>query len=359
MTQPANSFYTDFGRFYAHPSSGVPSVLARQLLSDFELSQTRTAPNPSITNIIGMLDKAFLPPYYAKLVAEHAIANLDNLARTVAKFGPDVAIGTLKAIPSQPNPASAVGDEVHSAIEAHSKGLEIPELTTITATRMFAQYEHFLTKYPMRIVRSEFTVWSYEHGYAGTGDLMWETDDGLCIVDAKSGKEPHPEVAMQNSAIQRADVILDADGVEHPMPQAKKLYVLHVRPMSVKLHELDHLDEAYKAFLACKQLFDWKRFYYDSTILEPFKSERPKESKLCGLSRMLMVICGRKSGLVIFRSFSRRMMMFRLLMVSIRVSARSLFTVRPLSTFSPRSANGFLLHHDRPVLRLHCYFNRW
>jgi hypothetical protein len=283
MTQPLGSFNTNFGRFYAHPAAATSTesrhgtILASQITP---LSAGNPddpyAPKPSITNIIGMMSKDFLPPIYAKLVATYAVEHLDQIADLVKRFGPDVAIGTLKGTVNQPHPAAAIGDEVHSAIDALIRDEEATPLTSTTAVRMFAQFAHFLEVFRPEVIRSEYTVWSYGHGYAGTGDLMWRTADGLWIVDTKTGARIHPEVAMQTAAIANADVILDASGAELPMPPGDILGVIHVRPMSVKLHRLEREAEAFEAFLACKRIFDWRRFDAEQVIQEPFKTERPK-----------------------------------------------------------------------------------
>lgn len=282
MTAPPNSFQTRFGRFYSHPASGVQQAdlsdtairrhvidLATGRLPD---SDGPYAPKPSITNIIGMMDKAFLPPYYAKLVATYAVSHLDELRYQAETFGDDTAIGTLKSVPSRPNEAAAIGDEVHAAIDAFVSSGGDPgdiELTTKTAQDMYAQFLHFVREYRPNFVRSEYTVWSYEHGYAGTGDLMWRADGRLWVVDTKTGQSVHPEVAMQTAAIASADVILAADGTEHEMPEAGGLAVLHLRPRSARLYELHRTAEALDAFLALKRVFDWRRFDAGQTIGEP------------------------------------------------------------------------------------------
>lgn len=284
MTNPTRSFQTDFGRFYAHPSFILDAFKAKTALGSLgreaEIDPTDPyAPKPSVTNIIGMLNKAFLPPYYAKLVAEYAIENLDNLQETVKKFGPKVAVGTLKAIPNRPNPAAAIGDEVHNAIDMFVRNEEPDEgqtFSTPTAQNMYLQFLNFVSQAKPEIIRSEYTVWSYKHGYAGTGDLMWKLWGGLWIVDTKTGNQAHPEVAMQTSALAHADVILDANGNDTPMPQADIQGVLHVRPRSVKLHKLAKTDEAFEAFLACKRLFDWNRFEREAVLLDPYKTEMTK-----------------------------------------------------------------------------------
>lgn len=224
------------------------------------------APKPSITNIIHLLDEGFLPGYYAKLVAEHAVQNLDTIKANVTKFGPDLAIGALKAVPAQPHPNGPIGDEVHDAIDAMIHGRPATPLTTVTARNMFAQFQHFMAVEKPEVIQTEFTVWSYKYGYAGTGDLLWVYQGALWIVDTKTGQRIWPKVAMQDGALANADVILDADGNEHPMPKATRFGCLHIRPRSAKLFELDHVDEAFKAFLGLKAAFDWGRFYKAGTI---------------------------------------------------------------------------------------------
>lgn len=212
------------------------------------------------------MDEGFLPGFYAKLVAIHAVENLDSVKATISKFGPDVAIGQLKAVPSQPHPNAAIGDEVHDAIDAWVHGREIPELTTVTAKHMFEQWLHFMEKESPEIVATEFTVWSYKYGYAGTGDLLWKYQDALWLVDTKTGQNIWPKVAMQCTALAKADVILDGDGTERPMPKVSRYGGMHIRPRSAKLYELQYADEAFEAFLALKTAFDWTRFYRDSTL---------------------------------------------------------------------------------------------
>jgi hypothetical protein len=284
MTDPINSFHTTFGRFYNHPKFALDALLASGAVfgADYFDPSDPLSPNPSVTNVIGVMDKAFLPPYYAKLVAEHAVANLDEIRYQVERFGPQVAIGALKAVPNRPNGAAAIGDEVHAAIDAYVKGAGgTPEFSTSTASSMYAQWLHFASAHSPGITRSEFTVWSYEHGYAGTGDLMWESEGGLWLVDTKTGSGVHPEVALQTAALARADVILSPDGTEEPMPAVDVLGVIHVRPRSVKLYRIRHGEQAFDAFLACKRIFDFRRFYAGQVIpaLPDVKTEKPKEAK--------------------------------------------------------------------------------
>jgi hypothetical protein len=218
-----------------------------------------------------MMDEGFKPDYYAKLVAEHAVTNLDQIRYQVDKFGPQVAIGALKAIPSQPNANAGIGDEIHLAIDQWCGNPDNdPVFTTVTAAHMYEQWLNFVKKHPVEILRSEFTVWSYKYGYAGTGDLLWRdlTDGRTGLIDTKSGNNVYPKVAMQTSALAHGDVIIHDDGTEEPMIPVDFQGVMHIRPRSVKLYQLQETDQAFKAFLACRELFEWQALYKPNTIPE-------------------------------------------------------------------------------------------
>jgi hypothetical protein len=214
-----------------------------------------------------MLDEGFLPGFYSKLVAEYAVKNLDSLADTVTKFGEPTAIGTLKAVPNRQHPNGPIGDNAHAAIDAFTQGTTIPSFDTVTAAHMFESYQGFVDLYRPKVLRSEFTVWSYRHGYAGTGDLLWDLPGlGLGVVDVKTGMRIWPKVGMQTAALSEAEIVLDRDGTEQPMPDVDWQGVLHVRPKSVKLYVIQRIDENFSAFLACLELFTWTRNAKDSVL---------------------------------------------------------------------------------------------
>lgn len=254
MTAPVGSYNTNFGRFYSHPKFQRPSALQQTMEPSPEGPYT---PRPSITNIIGAINEGFLPGYYAKLVAEYAVDNPGQIQDNIDKFGRDTAVGTLKAVVNRPHPAAAVGDEVHNAIDSLLKGHEPIPFSTTTAQQMFDQFCWFMEQHQPEVIRSEYTVWSYEHGYAGTGDLMWYDQGKICIVDTKTGSSVRPKVALQCAAIANADVILDPSGMEIPIDWESELYVLHVRPRAVKLHKIENKELAWETFLAAKKIFDW------------------------------------------------------------------------------------------------------
>lgn len=269
MTRPGLTFDTEYGRFYRHPSVAKPSGAMAELL---ELSRAdRHRPNPSVTNVMKMLDEGFLPGYYSKLVAEHAV-NESHQVDLVRKFmGDDEAISFLREVPYRDHPNAAIGDEVHREIELYlsAPGFAYkPRLTTPQAVKMFTQFAWFMQQEQVEHLRSEFTVWSYEHGYAGTGDLLWwlPQHGGRWLIDMKTGTRVYPKTGMQTAALSEADVILSEDGTELPMPSIPFQGVLHVRPMSVRLYEIHNTEQNFEAFLACLKLFNWTRFWKDSVL---------------------------------------------------------------------------------------------
>jgi hypothetical protein len=253
---PVTGSTKDYGRFYAHPN--VPNPQPDE--------DGPYQPRPSITNIIKMVDSDFLPGYYAKLVAEYAVENTEQISGVARRFGSPVAVGVLKAVVNKPHAAAAVGDEVHAAIDAWRKGTDIPELSTSTARGMFKQFLAFMDKHKPEIIASEYTVWSYKHGYAGSGDLLWMLDGKTWAVDTKTGTALHPKVALQLAAAAKADVMLLDDGTEVEMPRVDVLGGFHVRPRSAKLYTLGYPGEAFKAFLGALAVFNWQRFSKPDTV---------------------------------------------------------------------------------------------
>lgn len=280
MTAPTRSFDTDFGRFYRHPEVSKPkgrlSALANVLVDD----TSRYQPQPSITNIMKMMDEGFLPGYYSKLVASYAVTNKAEINELQEQFGDQAAMDFLKGVPLIPHPNAAIGDEVHKAIDEFFLigPQNIPNLTTTTAKAMYAQWLWFYIKHAPEIIRTEYTVWNYTVGYAGTGDLMVRMGDDTWAWDTKTGTRIYPKVAMQLAASQNGEVIVNKDGTTSPMIPIAKLGCLHIRPRSIKLYQILNEAQAWEAFKACKTLFDWNRFYKEQSIggivMETKTSER-------------------------------------------------------------------------------------
>lgn len=249
MTAPALSISTPHGRHYVRPGGSKPL--------------------PSVTNIIGMKDKPGLPRWAAKMVAEFTADNLD----TVSKIRDRAAvIDLLKGAPwrSSRNAADR-GDAVHTWVDRYVKGDAPTEEEVRAANRaeqgMWRQFLGITARYGIQYVQSEFTAWSDTHGYAGTADWMAKVGDvPLLLGDTKTGKNVYPEVGMQLAAIANADVLLEPDGTERPVPKFDRFAVLHVRPTFARLQPVTRIPECFKAFLALRQVFEWSSEVSDSVL---------------------------------------------------------------------------------------------
>lgn len=239
MTAPKLARDTEYGRYYTHP--------------------LRQDEKPSITNIINMKNK---PLYGSGLKAAARYAS-ENYQRW-AELDKEAVYKLVSQPPKEENAPSVIGDIIHDWIDRYINNdpptPDEAEDKPITCRRMYGRWLKFCEAFKPEFTGNEFTVWSDKYGYAGTADVSFRSPvygNAHILADAKSGKQPYPEVAMQVAAIANADFILNPDGSESPIPKYDRYAVLHLRPMSYTLHPLFRIDKAFQAFLNLKAVFDW------------------------------------------------------------------------------------------------------
>jgi hypothetical protein len=247
MTDPANAVQTIHGRFYIHPGT--------------------RAEVPSITNIINMKSK---PLFKAGLnrAAKHAA----KIRATLAGLDEESAYTLVSNPPREPDDPAEIGNLVHAWAERFIKAGLAPageewQNAPQTAKWMWETWLKFVEHYKPEFTDSEFTVWSDEHGYAGTADFSAYLGKAHVLVDIKTGKAAYPEVAMQLAAIANADFILGDDGTETSNPHYGKYAVLHLRPRGARLHPVGNIEPAFRAFLGLKAVFDWNIGFAPKSIL--------------------------------------------------------------------------------------------
>jgi hypothetical protein len=246
LTSPALSISTPKGRFYQHPRS------KKQV--------------PSITNVIGMKDKPALKWWAAKQAATYAADNLDMLQAMKTK---EERIDVIKGAPfRKTGDSSDVGNRVHDWIDGFAKRYietggardfepEDFDDAPLTARRMWHQFLHMDSYYQVEWLVSEFTVWSEEHDYAGTGDWIARIGGQVIYGDTKTGNGVYPEVGLQVAAGAGADYALDANGEQYQLPEAERFAVLHVRPTFTRLSPLEGIEGCFRAFLGLRAVFEW------------------------------------------------------------------------------------------------------
>lgn len=203
---------------------------------------------PSVTNVIGVLNKPALPRWAAKVVAEqaaamkHSLPNLDDAE----------VIDMLKGSPwRQSGRAADRGTTIHVYLECRMLGIDPPEISG-EAARYRKAADAWLDEWKPEVVATEQTV--FGDGYAGTGDLWCIRDGVLAVVDFKSSKAIYAEAALQLAALAKADVRSDGE----PQPQAEQGWVVRIGEKGYEAKQVADLDGCYEAFRALLAAWRWQ-----------------------------------------------------------------------------------------------------
>jgi len=236
MTKPALARSTANGRVYTHPLTGEQV--------------------PSVTTIIsGGVPKPALPRWAAKAAAEYAAKTWDVLTALDA----DERVALIKGAPWRESGAAAdLGTAVHDAVDHWCRDAPMPAWAPGVEPFM-EQFVDFLEQRQPEFLHNEVTVWNRTHGYAGTLDFIAAIGSKVTLGDTKTGKGVYPEVALQLTALARAEFILHPDGTEEPLPTIEQLGVLHLRPKSWALVPVVTSDACWRAFLAAAEITRWTR----------------------------------------------------------------------------------------------------
>jgi hypothetical protein len=196
---------------------------------EFEVISTTSAINAGLA-------KPFLTNWAAKLVAETAVEDLDIVQRMVDKGDAQGAVAHLKGAPYRKRQAAADrGTLVHAALEAYIAGKKptedelkeqfneagVPSKLWKSTRLMVDGLIEFMFDEEPDIIWTESTVYSRQHGYAGTADVIARMRVGGSVVpvilDVKTSKAIYDEVALQLASYANADFVGQDDGTELPL----------------------------------------------------------------------------------------------------------------------------------------------
>ncbi len=197
-------------------------------------------PYPSVTHVIGILDKPALRYWYGREVYRAMVAD-PTLAEKEALNKPYEISESAKDR----------GSTIHSIVEAWRQNQvyvdNVPE-----PFRGYAQgFYEWVKDNDTEIVEHERTVVSKEHGYAGTLDLLIKLNGSKLplVADVKTGKDIYPEAWLQLSAYRQA---LAEQGV-------KTAGIAVVLLQDNGSYKFEHQAEDFlPQFLACKTLWEWQ-----------------------------------------------------------------------------------------------------
>jgi hypothetical protein len=216
-------------------------------------------PLPSVTSLISLARAEGLERWKRLQVARLAVGRADLVRRRVSELGVEATIRRIVAAAEQAETsASRIGDEVHGYLEARARG-EVPPPVSDEARRWLRGAEQFLDAFQPDFLAVEATVFHRTLGYAGTADFLAVVGGTLVIGDYKTGKAVHGEVALQLVALSRAEVLVEADGAEQPMPEVETGLVVHLRPElpeGYAVRRVELAEAPWERFAACLAL--WK-----------------------------------------------------------------------------------------------------
>jgi len=214
---------------------------------------------PSVTNVIGILDKPALPRWAAKLVAERAM----HLKHSLAAMDDNEVVDTLKGAPwSKSKRASDRGTDIHAYLEALMNRLEPEELSDDALPYKDAADDWFdRVGASFEDVQTEVTL--FHPSYAGTTDLIGILDGNACIVDFKTSKAIYDEAALQLSAL--AGCYTDASGAsvlwrnpDGTLFEMPRLIVVRIGTDGWEEKEVADPDAAMTAFFGLLEAWHWR-----------------------------------------------------------------------------------------------------
>lgn len=221
------------GRHYRHPVSG-------DLV-------------PSVTNIIGILDKPALPRWAAKETAKAAW----SLRTSISEMGEEEAIDVLKGAPWRRSTRAADrGTSIHGWLEARLLGQPEPELEGEAVLYREAAAA-WLDRWQPVTLATEITM--FAPTYAGTADALVSLDGETWLVDFKTSSGLYPEVALQLAALGDCPLAV-VDGETRETESVDRLGAVRIgKDGEWEMREVLSPSDALAGFYAALNLWGWTK----------------------------------------------------------------------------------------------------
>lgn len=179
---------------------------------------------PTVTQLIrDGIPKPNLIDWAARSAAEYAADHVDEIARLERA----AAVDLIKTAHRRTTSAAATkGTEIHGYAEKLAAGepVDVPE----AAAGYVDAYMAFLDQWQPEVIAVEAPVVNRRWRYAGTLDISARLRHiGAVVIDVKTGGSGvWPETCLQIAAYRAAELFLDVDNREQPMPTTVAGYAL-------------------------------------------------------------------------------------------------------------------------------------
>jgi hypothetical protein len=147
---------------------------------------------PSVTGILGILNKPALVHWAANTAVEHLLA-----------FPGDYE-GAKKAHQTKKEDAGDVGKIVHKYAERLLGGKDVVLPDEVKARRGCMAFDDFAREHKLKPIALERRMMSLKHRYAGTTDFYGDVDGKRAILDFKTSSGMYDEFWYQTSAYEEA-----------------------------------------------------------------------------------------------------------------------------------------------------------
>lgn len=250
---------------------------------------------PGVTTILGDgLPKKALINWAGNETANYAVDHWDELST----MSPSTRLKKLQGGRYEVRDAAAnKGTAVHDLAERLVKGLEV-DVPDVLAGHV-ESYVAFLDDWEPEPTLVEAVVMSHKHGYAGTLDLGadiatrrfppdyitatlgadFDRDMVRCLIDLKTSRSGiFGETALQLAAYRLADVYVDGEGAEQPMPEFDIVLGLHCRADGYSLLPIEAGPAQLREFLYAREVArfaeEHSRSYIGEALVPPGQRHR-------------------------------------------------------------------------------------
>jgi hypothetical protein len=225
---------------------------------------------PGVTTLLKGIDKPALTAWGPRVTAEYAVDHWDELLKMTPMQRYNALV---KARFSVSDPAANRGKDVHDIAMRLIRGVETDVPDEIAGH--VESLVHFFDSLNVQPVLEEFVGFSHTHGYAGTGDVVFDLPNGL--------PEPHPfvsrvlpapalrllgdyktnrggiygETAIQCAGYRNFDTYMDSNGVEVPMLEVDGCVGIHITDTDWDVIPLESGPDQLRMLLYAAQVKDF------------------------------------------------------------------------------------------------------
>lgn len=268
MSTRAMTLTVNGGRQYQHPVTG-------QMV-------------PSVTSILGSLDKPALLNWAVDTTAQYAADNVEVLA----KLDRSSAVDLLKGARWRTTRSAAdAGTDAHSVLEDLANGT--PVVRTEHNGWVLDCWDGLNREFDIEVLETEPTFWNGEEGYAGSADLVALVDGELAVLDYKtSGSGIYAETCLQLAAYAMAPTIIRPDGTEidfrKEYGEVLRTYAVWLRPedhgkyigrAGWAMYPMRYDDVVWRAFRATRIAWEWLNNDSKGAVGKPMNAQPLKRSR--------------------------------------------------------------------------------